>query len=587
VPELLRPSTARIETRDGLVLESRTSLPGGARCVGEWLVHWTAATPDRSFLVERDAQGAWRHFSYAATARAVEGIASALLELGAVPSRPVVVLSDNGIDAALLGLACMHVGVPFAPLSPAYSLQSTSFSRLRTLADVLGPGLVFADDAHRHAAAIEALSHHRVGVLSSHGSAGSHSLAALTTATRSPAAARAHAGVGPDTIAKVLFTSGSTGTPKGVVNTQRMLTSNQDSLAACWPFLGTTPPIVVDWLPWSHTFGGNHNFFLVLRNGGTLYIDRGRPVPGLIETTLANLADVSPTIWFNVPRGFDQAVPLLERDPELARRVFARLDVVFYAAAALNPTTRARLERVAAQIGRSPFFTSAWGSTETAPLSTSAHFATSVAGVLGVPVPGVRVKLARVGADLELRVAGPNVTPGYWQRGGTIEPAPRDDDGFLATGDAARLVDDDDPDKGIAFVGRISENFKLSSGTWVNVAAVRLGLVEACTPWLLDAVICGHDRESLGALLFPTPAARERDATELREDLRTGLARHNATHPGTSTRVERALVMTSALSFDDGETTDKGYTNQRAVLVRRADDVERLFADGDDVLIVR
>ncbi len=575
--ELLRPSIARTETGDGFVLESRTPLPAMPRCVGDWLAHWAEATPDRSFLAERDADGAWRHLSYAATSRAVLGIASALLELGAQPTRPVMVLSDNGIDAALLGLACMHVGVPFAPLSPAYSLQSTNFARLRTLADVLAPGFVFADDAVRFAPAIAALADHHAVVLPS----------TLAATTPTAATARAHAQVGPDTIAKVLFTSGSTGTPKGVVNTQRMLTSNQESLAATWPFLATTPPVVVDWLPWSHTFGGNHNFFLVLRNGGTLYIDRGRPVPGLIETTLANLADVSPTIWFNVPRGFDQAVPLLERDPELARRVFARLDVVFYAAAALNPTTRERLERVAAQIGRAPFFTSAWGSTETAPLSTSAHFPTAAAGEIGVPVPGVAVKLARVADDLELRVRGPNVTPGYWQRGGTIEPAPKDDDGFLPTGDAARLVDESHPDKGIAFVGRISENFKLSSGTWVNVAAVRLAVVEACTPWLLDAVICGHDRESLGALLFPTPAARERDPSELRDDLLAALARHNETHPGTSTRVERALVMTSPLSFDDGETTDKGYTNQRAVLLRRADDVQRLFTDDAAVLRAR
>jgi feruloyl-CoA synthase len=366
-----------------------------------------------------------------------------------------------------------------------------------------------------------------------------------------------------------------------------MLTSNQESLAACWPFLATTPPIVVDWLPWSHTFGGNHNFFLVLKNGGTLYLDRGRPAPGLIDITLANLADVSPTLWFNVPRGFDQAVPVLERDPELARRVFARLDLVFYAAAALNPSTRVRLQHVAERAGREVFFTSAWGSTETAPLSTSAHFPTAVPtamGVLGVPVPGVRVKMARTGDDLELRVAGPNVTPGYWRAGGAIEPAPRDDDGFLPTGDAARLVNEDDPNEGVAFVGRISENFKLSSGTWVNVASVRLGIVDACAPALLDAVICGHDREGLGALLFPTPAASQRSPAELRAELTEALQRYNAKHPGTSARIERALVMSSPLSFDDGETTDKGYTNQRAVLLRRRADVDRLFAGHDDAL---
>ena len=576
--ELLSPSIACTEVRDGLVLESRTPLPASVTRVGDWLVHWADVRPDVAFLAERDAGGAWRELSYREARDAVVGIGSGLLELGAVPSAPVMVLSDNGIDAALLTLACAHIGVPVSPVSPAYSLQSTHFGRLQALVDMLAPGMVFADDADRYANAIAALARPDLVVLSSSGTAGSHALASMTNRAPSAALAAAHAQVGPSTIAKVLFTSGSTGTPKGVVNTQRMLTSNQESLAACWPFLASTPPIVVDWLPWSHTFGGNHNFFLVLKNGGTLFLDRGRPAPGLVETTLANLADVSPTIWFNVPRGFDQAVAVLERDPALARRVFARLDVVFYAAAALNPSTRARLERVAERAEREVFFTSAWGSTETAPLSTSAHFPTAVAGVLGVPVPGVRLKLARVADDFELRVAGPNVTPGYWRAGGTVEPAPLDDDGFLPTGDAARLVDAADPSQGVAFVGRISENFKLSSGTWVNVASVRLGIVDACAPWLLDVVICGHDRDGLGALLFPSPAAGQHPIGELRDELAAALARYNGAHPGTSTRIERAIVMSAPLSFDDGETTDKGYTNQRAVLVRRRADIERLFA---------
>ncbi|HET6583819.1 MAG TPA: AMP-binding protein, partial [Nannocystaceae bacterium] len=378
--ELLRPAIERTETDDGFVLSSRTALPEPPRCVGVWLAHWAEERPDATFLAERDASGGWRRVDYRRAALAVAAIGAGLLARGATPTRPVMLLSDNGIDAALLILACMHVGVPVAPVSPAYSLQSSSFSRLRTLAEVLGPGLVFADDRERYAAAIAAIGPD-VDVLGP--------LAELAATPPSAALARAHAAVGPDTIAKILFTSGSTGTPKGVVNTQRMLTSNQESLAACWPFLAARPPVVVDWLPWSHTFGGNHNFFLVLRNGGSLYIDRGRPAPGLIDVTLANLADVSPTLWFNVPRGFDQALPALERDPELARRVFARLDLVFYAAAALNATTRARLERVAAAAGRADvFFTSAWGSTETAPLATSAHFVTETTGNLGVPVPG-------------------------------------------------------------------------------------------------------------------------------------------------------------------------------------------------------
>jgi feruloyl-CoA synthase len=346
--------------------------------------------------------------------------------------------------------------------------------------------------------------------------------------------------------------------------------------------------VVVDWLPWSHTFGGNHNFFLVLRNGGALYIDRGRPMPGLIDMTLANLADVSPTLWFNVPRGFDQAVELLENEPRVAAAVFANLALVFYAAASLSPKTRERLERVAATAGRPDvFFTSAWGSTETSPLATSAHFLTRTTGILGVPVPGVQLKLAPVQDRLELRVRGPNVTPGYWQPGGGIAPIVLDEDGFLPTGDAGRLDDEALPEAGVVFVGRLSENFKLSSGTWVSVGHVRLGLVDACTPLLLDAVVAGHDREALGALLFLSPAAKQLPPDALRERLRAGLAAYNTAHLAASERIVRARVLIEPLALDEGETTDKGYTNQRRVLERRSADVALLFAEpaADDVLV--
>lgn len=396
--------------------------------------------------------------------------------------------------------------------------------------------------------------------------------------------------IGPQTIAKVLFTSGSTGEPRGVINTHRMLTANQESLFACWPFLANEPPVVVDWLPWSHTFGGNHNFNLVLKNGGSLYVDRGRPAPGLVEVTLENLADVGPTLWFNVPRGFDQAVSELERKPERAQAAFRNLRVIFYAAAALGASTRSRLEAVArAAGGPEPFFTSAWGSTETSPLSTSAHFPTRTTGVLGVPVPGVALKLARVEDRFEIRVKGPNVTPGYWQKGGSIRPIDLDADGFLPTGDAGRLVDEAHPEQGVAFAGRLSENFKLSSGTWVNVGNLRLSVVEACAPLVLDAVIAGHDREYLGVLLFPSPAvARDLPKDELRLRIYRALEKHGQTHSSSSEHVRRAVILERPLSLDDGETTDKGYTNQRRVLEQRASDVERLFAaDLDpDVLVI-
>jgi len=570
--DLLTPSIRRVDTLRGFVLEPTTPLPEPAPTVLSWVDHWAQCDPDHTAVAERGPDGRWRGLTYGALAASIPGVARLLARRGAGVGMPVMLLSGNSVTHALVTLAAFHLGAPVVPISTAYATASSTHERLSLLHGVAQPAVVFVDVRAPYEAALRAL-----GV--------SDPIDADDVREATSHHGPERASIGPGTIAKVLFTSGSTGLPKGVVNTHRMLTANQEMLRTCWPFLETHRPVVVDWLPWSHTFGGNHNMNLVLRNGGTLYIDAGRPAPGLIETTLRNMADVGPNLWFNVPRGFDQAVEVLEGDAELSHRVFRHLRLIFYAAAALTPSTRRRLQRLAAAAGREVFFTSAWGSTETAPLATSAHFETESAGVLGVPVPGTKLAMVRHGGLHELRVKGPHVTPGYWLPGGSIEPVHRDAQGFLSTGDAGHLVDADDPNQGVAFAGRIGENFKLSSGTWVRVGRLRVALVDALSPFVHDVVVAGHDGPDLGLLVVPAPG---RDPAELRARLLAGLRAHNRAHPANATHIARALVLDRPLSLDHGETTDKGYTNQRGVLEHRAAQVKRLFAPSPDpdVLVV-
>jgi len=566
---------ARVEMlkrADGSVLlRSPQALGPHARCVTEWLVQWSDRTPEREFLCERHKDG-WRRLSYREAYGAVRRVGQALLDRNLGPERPVAILSDNSVDHALLALGAMHVGVPVVPISPAYSLMSKDFGKLRHIFELVRPGLVWTSDPERFKPALEAVG------------AQAAPLAPLLETNPGSTLEREFSKVRPTTVAKILFTSGSTGMPKGVINTHGMLCANQQMLVQAWPFVAERPPVVVDWLPWNHTFGGNHNFNLVLSNGGTLYVDGGKPVPGLIDATARNLAEVAPTMYFNVPRGFDLLLPFLEKDAALRRNFFSRLDVLFYAAAALPQNLWERLEKLFVSENRNVAMLSAWGSTETSPLATSVHFPIPRAGVIGLPVPGCELKLVPNAGKLEVRVRGPNVTPGYYRRPDLTQAA-FDPEGFYRIGDAVKLADPADPSRGIVFDGRVVEDFKLSTGTWVNVGAVRLKLIAAGDPLIQDAVITGHDRNEIGALVFLTAAAKTFSEKEILERLQKTLQSLQK-EGGSSTHPVRLLVATEPPSIDANEITDKGYMNQRAVLEKRAALVEKLYADDLNVITV-
>ncbi|TWD90496.1 feruloyl-CoA synthase [Variovorax beijingensis] len=591
--QIAPPRTVRIDFDDGsFALRSPMALKPYARCIGEWLERWARETPDALAFAERDDSGeGWRKLDYRALREAVGGVAQALLDLALPAAKPIVILSDNAIDHAVLMLAAMHIGRTACSLSSAYSRLARDPSRLHGMLQALQPALIYASDARIYGGALAGCGVEAVTVFSRHADAhaGALPFAQLLQARETSAVMQAYEAILPDTHAKYLLTSGSTGKPKVVINTHRMLCANQQMMAQTWRFLAHEKPVLVDWLPWSHTFGGNHNLHMVLAHGGALYIDEGRPAPGLIEKTVRNLREVKPTLLFNVPRGFDMLLPFLEADDALAREVFSRLRLAFYAAAALAPSTWQRLEAVARRVRpeRPLWLTTSWGATETSPAITSAHWKLDGAGCIGAPLPGLELKFVPNGQKLEMRVKGVSVFPGY--RHAPRETAEAfDEEGYYRIGDAGFLADPAEPSQGVIFNGRVAEDFKLSSGTWVSVGTLRVKLVSMLAPHVQDVVLTGHDRDEIGMLVFASPQAASLAPQALAGRIAEVLRRLRSEGAGSSQCPACALVLSEPPSLDAGEITDKGYINQRAVLVRRAAEVARLHAGADhDLQVIR
>jgi feruloyl-CoA synthase len=561
----------------------------------ERLDHWAVYAPDRVFLAERDPGGAWRTVTYAQMRASARNAAQALLDRPLSAERPIAILSGNDIEHAVLGLGAMYAGIPFAPISPAYSLISSDFGKLRLIFDILTPGLVFVSAGAPFQRALQAVLPPDAELVISGDPAGLHAtpFSVLETAAATPAVDRAHASVGPDTIAKFLFTSGSTGTPKGVINTQRMLCSNQEIVRTMLPFVVDDPPVLCDWLPWNHTFAGNHDFGLVLYNGGSYYIDDGRPVASGIDATIRNLDDVRPNIFLNVPRGFEMVLPFLRERREFRDRFFQRLRLMYYAGAGLSQPVWDELQELAVEsCGERILMYTGLGSTETGPAALFPYWEEDRAGHVGLPAPGVELKLVKAGEKTEARLRGPSITPGYW-REAELTRAAFDEEGFYRLGDALQFVDPGDPGKGFIFDGRIAEDFKLATGTWVSVGPLRAKFLGYCAPYLRDVVFAGHDGDFVAALLFPNVEACRKLCPELPANASEAEVARNAqvrakftkllqelaqTSTGSASRVARAMLMEEPPSIDKHEVTDKGSFNQRAVLRNRAALVEELYA---------
>jgi len=600
-PVRLGPRDVVVERRSNgvLLLRSPHQLGPYPTRLTERLEYWAARAPDRVLFAQRDATSGstmgWRTLTYAAALDKARRIGQALLARGLTPERPIAILSGNDIEHALIGLAAMYVGVPYVPVSPAYSLVSQDFGKLRHVFDLLTPGLVLAADGKAFERAIESVVPTDMEVIVARNPPFGRKVTAfadLIAAEPTAAVEAAHAKVGPDTVVKVLFTSGSTGMPKGVINTQRMWCSNVEMITSQLAYFRDEPPVILDWSPWHHTASGNHNVGFIIYNGGTYYIDEGKPAPGAIETTVRNLREVAPTWYFTVPKGYEALLPYFRSDVELRRTFFSRLKVLWFAGAALSqPAFDAMQELAKAECGEGILFLTGLGATETAPMAIARMWQSKDSTNMGVPVPGVELKLVPNEGKLEARVRGPNITPGYWRQPELTARA-FDDEGYYCLGDAVRFENPDDPREGLLFDGRIAEDFKLATGTWVSVGPLRARFLAHCAPYVKDVVIAGADRDDIRVLVFPDIEACRQIAPDLasasptdlvndarvRAEFQRRLSTFAAAATGSSNRVVAATLLAELPSLDTGEITDKGSINQRAVLRCRESVAADLYA---------
>ena len=605
-PVRLGSFTATLDARDDgtAIVRPTEALGPYPRSIVDALETWAGKTPDAMLIADRDGD-AWRKLTYADVMARIPPLAQALLDAGVSVERPLIVISGNEIEHFLLGMAAIWIGVPYAPISPAYSLISTSYSKLIHIAELLTPGLIYASDGRQFEKAMDAAFAPDLPVIvrtNPPESRPSLTFDDLLKTEVTDAVAEAHAAITPDTIAKVLFTSGSTGVPKGVITTNRMMACNQQMILSAWSFFKEEPPVLLDWMPWNHVAGGSHNTGIAIYNGGSFYIDDGKPTPGQIGATIRNIKDVQPTFFTNVPKGFEFLVAALDEDQELRTKFFSRLKLLQYAGASLSQHVFDGLERHAlAELGQRIMIVTGYGSTETAPFAFSTTWAVEEAGHIGLPAPGLEIKLVPNGDKREIRLRGPNITPGYW-REPDLTAAAFDEEGFYKIGDAVRQVDPNDINKGFIFDGRVSEDFKLSTGTWVNMAGIRSSLIAACAPLVRDVVLTGLDRNFIGALIFPdieacirfggmpvgTEPAKVLKHMVVQRKFATALAELAERATGSSNHVARAMLLVAPPDIDKGEVTDKGSINQRAVRSARADLVEAIYAEppGPDVFVL-